>query len=68
MRSLRHYPYCQRCGIEINPHRYDDCRQAYAAAEGVLCRACFLAGAEEYLRLNTEDFAALVGVRVTELE
>ena len=67
MSGAKRYPHCQRCGIEMNPYRYYDCRQAYETAEGVLCQACFLAEAETYLHLNTEDFAALTGVRVTEL-
>lgn len=68
MRRARRYPHCRRCGIEMDPRRYEDCQRAYETAEGVLCRMCFLEEAEEYLRLDTEGFAALVGARVVELE
>lgn len=62
-----HYPICDKCGAEINPHKYDDCEKFYISNHETLCRDCFLEEQEEYLRLNTDDFAALVGAGVVEL-
>lgn len=64
----KRYPYCAKCGGEINPNKYDGCDRYYLTDEGPLCRECYLEDAEEYLRLNTEEFAALTGVPVVYLE
>lgn len=60
----RRYPVCDRCGIEINPNKYDDGDRAYISRGETLCRECFLKDADEYIHLNTDDFAELVGVMV----
>ena len=62
-----HYPICDKCGVEINPHKYEDCEKFYISNNETLCRDCFLEEQEEYLRLNLDDFAALVGATVTEV-
>lgn len=62
------YPVCSECGEEINPQKYDGCEKYYLTAEGkVVCRDCFIEGQIEYLELNTDDYADLIGVRVVAL-
>ena len=63
----RAYPICDKCGAEINPHKYEDCEKFYISNHEALCRDCCLEEQEEYLRLNLDDFAELVGATVTEL-
>ena len=63
----RKYPICANCGGEIDPTRYDGCESYYITKYGPLCRECFIEQEEEYLRLNTEEFAALVGAQVVRL-
>lgn len=65
MRVPRAYPVCEQCGGEINPNKYEDSDRCYELPDGsVLCRECFILREEEYMRINTDDFAALVGVKV----
>ena len=64
----RRYPICNNCGAEINPNKYEDCEKCYISGGQTLCRDCFLEFSEEYLRLNTDDFAELVGVMVRGIE
>ena len=63
----RAYPICDKCGAEINPHKYEDCEKFYISDNETLCMDCFKEQAEEYVRLNLDDFAALVGATVTEV-
>lgn len=63
----RAYPICDKCGAEINPHKYEDCEKFYISDNETLCMDCFKEQAEEYVRLNLDDFAALVGAIVTEV-
>lgn len=51
--------YCERCCGEIYTGE-----KFYETDEGTLCRECFLEKEREYLELNTDDFAELVGVSV----
>lgn len=62
-----HYPICDKCGAEINPNKYEDCDRYYIDQSGPLCRDCFMKEAEEYIRLNLDGFAAMVGVPVVRL-
>lgn len=64
----RAYPICDKCGAEINPHKYEDCEKFYISDNETLCMDCFKEQAEEYVRLNLDDFAALVGADVVEVE
>lgn len=64
----RAYPLCERCGGEINPHKYDDCQKYYISNGMTLCKGCFQREAEEYIESNLDDFAALVGAGVVEVE
>lgn len=63
----RAYPICDKCGAEINPHKYEDCEKFYLSDNETLCMDCFKEQAEEYVRLNLDDFAEMVGVTVTEV-
>lgn len=63
----RKYPICANCGGEIDPTRYDGCESYYITKDGPLCRECFMKEAEEYIRLNLDGFAAMVGVPVVRL-
>lgn len=66
--SVRKYPICGECLEPIDPNQFVDCEKYYLTPQGeVLCRACFLKRETEYLELNTDDFAELVGVRVVNL-
>lgn len=66
---MRHvkYPICALCGGEINPHKYDGCEKYYITQKGLLCRDCFLKEAQDWMELNTDDYAALVGAEVVEV-
>lgn len=64
----RAYPICDKCGAEINPNKYEDCEKFYISDNETLCMDCFKEQAEEYVRLNLDDFAALVGAGVVEVE
>lgn len=63
--KIMKYPVCSECGDEINPIKYDGCEKYYMMDEGeILCRDCFLQKNIEYLELNTDDFAILIGALV----
>ena len=66
--TRKEYPHCDKCGDEINPHVYDDCEKYYISNGLILCKDCFKKESEEYIELNLDDFAALVGAGVVEVE
>ena len=62
------YPFCCKCGNEINPVKYDDCEKYYLTDDGVMCKDCFLDDSRNLLESNLDEFAELVGVPVVEVE
>ena len=64
----RAYPVCDKCMAEINPHKYEDCEKYYISNGLILCKDCFKKESEEYIELNLDDFTALVGAGVVDVE
>ena len=62
------FPFCCKCGNEINPVKYDDCEKCYPTDDGIMCKDCFLEDSIEWLKSNLDEFAELVGVTVVEVE
>ena len=62
------YPFCCKCGNEINPVKYDDCEKYYLTDDGVMCKDCFLDDSRNFLESNLDEFAELVGVPVIEVK
>ena len=62
------FPFCCKCGNEINPVKYDDCEKYYLTADGVMCQDCFLDDSRDLLESNLDEFAELVGVQVIEVK
>ena len=62
------YPFCCKCGNEINPVKYDDCEKYYMTDDGIMCKGCFLDDSRDWLESNLDEFAELVGVPVVEVE
>ena len=57
------YPYCERCGDEINP-KYEDCQEYYITDDGIMCRECFKEHAQELLDESPDQIAQLLGYSV----
>ena len=64
----RKFPFCCKCGNEINPVKYDDCEKCYPTDDGIMCKDCFLEDSRDWLESNLDEFAELVGVPVIEVE
>ena len=62
------FPFCCKCGNEINPFKYDDCEKYYLTDVGIMCKDCFLEDSIEWLKSNLDEFAELVGVPVIEVK
>ena len=62
------FPFCCKCGNEINPVKYDDCEKYYLTDGGIMCKDCFLDDLRDWLESNLDEFAELVGVQVVEVE
>ena len=62
------FPFCCKCGNEINPVKYDDCEKYYLTDDGIMCKDCFLEDSIEWLKSNLDEFAKLVGVPVIEVK
>ena len=62
------FPFCCKCGNEINPVKYDDCEKYYMADDGIMCKDCFLEDSRDWIKSNLDEFAELVGVPVVEVE
>lgn len=62
------FPFCSKCGHEINPVRYVDCEKYYLTFDGLMCRDCFLDDSRDWLESNLDEFAELVGVPVIEVK
>ena len=62
------FPFCCKCGNEINPVKYDDCEKYYLTDGRVMCKDCFLDDSRDWLESNLDEFAELVGVPVVEVE
>ena len=68
MAKRRDFPYCTRCEREVNPLLYEDSEEMYQTDSGCLCRECFIKEEIEFLKLNTREFAELVGAWVIDIE
>ena len=62
------FPFCCKCGNEINPVKYDDCEKYYMTDDGIMCKDCFLEDSRDRLETNLDEFAELVGVPVIEVK
>ena len=62
------FPFCCKCGNEINPVKYDDCEKYYLTDVGIMCKDCFLEDSRDWLGSNLDEFAELVGVPVIEVD
>ncbi len=62
------FPFCCKCGNEINSVKYDDCEKYYLTDDGIMCKDCFLDDSRDWLESNLDEFAELVGVPVVEVE
>ena len=62
------FPFCCKCGNEINPVKYDDCEKYYLTDDDIMCKDCFLDDSRDWLESNLDEFAELVGVQVVEVE
>ena len=67
MRRVK-FPHCAKCGLELNPNKYDDCEKYYLADVGIMCKDCFLEDSIEWLKSDLDEFAELVGVPVIEVK
>ena len=68
MMKRNKFPFCCKCGNEINPVKYDDCEKYYLTYDGVMCKNCFLDDSRDWLESNLDEFAGLVRVPVVEVE
>ena len=62
------FPFCCKCGNEINPVKYDDCEKYYLTDDGIMRKDCLLEDSIEWLKSNLDEFAELVGVPVIEVK
>lgn len=68
MKLPRTYPTCDRCGGEINPHKYDDSDRCYISDKETLCKGCFVEQVTGQLELDPDRFAQLLGADIVYLE
>ena len=52
----------------MNPNKYDDCEKYYLTDDGIMCKDCFLDDSRDWLEINLDEFAELVGVQVIEVK
>ena len=64
----RKFPFCCKCGNEINPVKYDDCEKYYPTDEGIMCMNCYQEYSIDWIKSNLDEFAELVGVPVIEVK
>ena len=62
------FPFCCKCGNEINSVKYDDCEKYYLTDDGIMCKDCFLDDSRDWLESNLDEFAEFVGVQVIEVK
>ena len=62
------YPKCSKCDAEINPAKFDDCEKYYLTDVGIMCKDCFLEDSIEWLKINLDEFAELVGVPIIQVK